>query len=307
VTQNYRVPLLKADSQLPRKFGIIFPLKMATALQRKKTEFYVTLVLAVLGVAALGIASFQGGALTYAWFGPNRQTKLSASNMISHSLDTVASVALYPYHTLTASEGTTTEGVDTFEKTASDNALGKYSILKPDGNGVLLEVTLTDYGKQATSLTITGLSDATVFLAELDPTTKTLKSPLGLTGNSLSSIVCFYLFATSDIVDSGTYYSVTLANTKNSTGAKMTFVSSTSTIVSSVPMGDITGPTDKIYFVLDYDQTLIEQVYSANIGNSVINDVSNISSDGQSYISFVSDFSFWIAANYPDTGSSSSV
>lgn len=280
---------------------------MATALKYKKNEFYITLGFAVLGIIACAICSVEGGILTYAWFGPNRKTTVSASNMITHSLDTVSSVAIFPYHTLTAAEGTATAGVDTFEKTSSDTAFGKYSILKPDGNGVLIEATLTDYGKKANSLTMTALTDATIFLAELDPTTKTLKSPLALSGNSLSSIVCFYLFSSADIVDSGSYYSVTLTNTKNTSGTKATFVSSTSTIVSQVPLGTITGPTDKVYFVLDYDQTLIEQVYSANIGNEVINDVSHITSDGQSYLSYTSDFSFWIEANYPtNSGSSAS-
>jgi hypothetical protein len=280
---------------------------MAANLKRKKTEFYITLGLSVLGVIACAICSVEGGILTYAWFGPNRRTETAASNIITHSLDTVASVAIYPYHAITTAEGAATAGVFTYEKTASSTAFGKYSILKPDGNGVLIEATLTDYGKKANSLSITALTDATVFLAELDPTTKTLKSPLALTGNSLTSIVCFYLFSSADIVDSGSYYSVTLANTKNTTGAKMTFVSATSTIVSQVPMGTIAGPADKVYFVLDYDQTLIEQVYSANIGNMVINDVSHISSDGQSYLSYTSDFSFWIDANYPSASGSTSV
>jgi hypothetical protein len=279
---------------------------MAANLKRKKTEFYITLGFAVLGIIACAVCSVEGGVLTYAWFGPNRMTEVTASNMVTHSLDTVSSVALYPYHTLTAAEGTATAGIDTFEKTSSTSAFGKYSILKPDGNGVLIEATLTDYGKKATSLDITALTDATVYLAEVDSTTKTLKSPLALSGNSLSSIVCFYLFSSADIVDSGSYYSVTLANTKNTTGTKMTFVSSTSTIVSQVPMGSITGPTDKIYILLDYDQTLIEQVYSANIGNDVINDVSHMSSDGQSYLAYTSDFSFWIGADYPGNNGSAS-
>jgi len=277
---------------------------MAKELKHKRFEFYLILGLTLFVIVGCAIASIDGG-WTFAWMMYDHQEMVTLNNMAVHSLDTVSSVKVYPYHTLTAAEGTASSSVFTFEKTASaTNSMGRYSILKPEGNGVLLEITLTDYAVGATSLDFEALTDASVYLGELDATTKQLKQPLALTGNSLSSIVCFYAFASTDIVDSGTYYSVTMANTKNTAGAKMTFVNNNA-LVKEVPMCSYTGGATTLWVVLDYDQTLIEAVYSANIGNSVINDISNMSSDGQSYLDYVSDFSFWVDAIYPNAGSGS--
>jgi hypothetical protein len=277
---------------------------MAKELKQKRFEFYLILGLTIFAIISCAIASIDGG-WTFAWMAYNHNTNVQLTALAVHSLDTVASVKVYPYHALTSTEGTATSGVFTFEKTASTtNSMGRYSILKPEGNGVLLEITLTDYAVGATSLDFAALTDASVYLGELDATTKQLKQPLALTGNSLSSIVCFYAFASTDIVDSGTYYSVTMTNTKNTTGTKMTFVSN-DTLVKEVPMCSYIGGTTTLWVVLDYDQTLIEAVYSANIGNSVINDISNMSSDGQSYLDYVDDFSFWVDAVYPNVSSGS--
>jgi hypothetical protein len=107
----------------------------------------------------------------------------------------------------------------------------------------------------------------------------------------MSSVVCFYGFAASSVTNNGTYQSVTLADTIKSTGAKMNFVSN-SALVPDVTLASLGTGVSKLYLVLDYDVSLIEAVYSANIGNDVISDMSSIQSDGQSYITYSCDFFF---------------
>jgi hypothetical protein len=265
---------------------------MGIELKHKKTEFYVSLGAAVLGTIACALVSIMGGYVTFAWFTANRTASGTASNLVVGKRDTVASVTVYPYQTITSP----TDGVQTFSKTASTtNNLGNYSILKQTGNSILLEATLTSYAQSQSTFDVSAHSDATVYLGALDSTTGKLKQPLQLTGNSLSSIVDFYAFRAASIVDSGGYYSVTLANTINPTGQKMSFVSSNA-IVADQSICTITESVTKFYFILDYDIDQIEAIYSANIGNSDINDVSNMASDGQSYLTYTTDFYFWINA-----------
>jgi hypothetical protein len=88
---------------------------MGLNLKHKKTEFYVSLGAAVLGLTACIITSVMGGYVTFAWFTANRNVNATASNLVVGKKDTVASVAVYPYQTV-ASPAT---GVQTFSKTAS--------------------------------------------------------------------------------------------------------------------------------------------------------------------------------------------
>jgi hypothetical protein len=264
-------------------------------ITRNKIKLSLAVFIAVLGVAACVLSMIDGSWVTFAWFSTNRTASVDLNSIVATSLDTVESVAIYPYHVLTANEGTASDGVYTYEKTATTtDKMGKYSIFAPGDNSVLLEITLTSYAQNASSIDVTAHTDAATFLGELDAHGQ-LKQALALTGNSLSSIVCFYAFSASKIIDDGTYYSATLANTANSTGLKENFVSD-SALLSNIAMCSLNGPVSKFYIVLDYDVALIEYIYSANIGNEVIDDVTNIVEDGQSYLSYSQDFYFNVDA-----------
>lgn len=256
---------------------------------------YVTLAIAIVAFFACVITSVGGGYVTFAWFNATKQSTLNLNSLIVSQRGTVASVEVFPFYDVTANGGTSTSGVDTFSKTAeTTHNMGHYSLLKPAGNAVLFKATLTDYGASASNLSLSAHSNASSYLGAVNASGAVI-TPLQTSGNSLSSIVCFYAFSSANIVDSGNYFSVTLSTTLNPNSSKLNFVSNDS-IVTQVPIASLAGPTNVVYFILDYDSSLIESIYSLNIGNSAINNVDNISSDGQSYVSYTPDFYFWIAA-----------
>jgi len=274
---------------------------MGLNLKHKKTEFYVSLGAAILGLTACVITSVMGGYVTFAWFSANRTAAASASNLVVAAKNTVSSTKVYPFYDVTTSGGTAVDGTLTFSKTASTSQdMGDYSILKQEGNAILIEADLTTYAQNRNSIVISAHSNATNFLAELDSSGQLIR-PLATSGNSLSSVVHFYAFSSAAIIglnDSAVaYYSVPLNNTINPGAAKMTFVSG-GKIVNDQQIGSLAGPNvQKVFFVLDYDISLIEQVYSANLGNDIANGGGGtMKSDNQSYLSYTEDFYFWLNA-----------
>jgi hypothetical protein len=270
---------------------------MAANLQRKKTEFYVTLGAAIIAFLACVFTSVGGSFVTFAWFSANRAASVGVNHLVANSNDTVSKVEVFPYD----SSISQTTGVFTFSKTTT-NTLGHYSLLKQDENAVLFKVTLTDYGARATSLNLYAHSDATSWLGELD-SSGSAKTLLASTGNSLSSIICFYAFSSITGDDaSSTSYSVTLANSLTPEHKPMNFVTN-NVLVNNRTLATTTSATSFVYFVLDYDVTLIEAIYSANIGNPAISNIGGSASssssdgDGQTYVDYTADFNFWIAAN----------
>jgi hypothetical protein len=269
---------------------------MATVLHKKKRESLLTLALALFAAAGCCLTAAGGSWLTYAWFTVKRVQTVDASDMVSDSYDVVSNVKLYPYHVLTSNEGTAQDTVLTFEHdpvtNSADQHMGYYSILKQKQNGILLEVDITEKAQLESSYILAAHSNADCFLGELDATTGKLKKALAAADNSLSSIIRFYAFST--ITDNSTYYSVKLSDTVNNSGSELTFVSSDYKLNQNVDIATIPGHAAKVYFVIDYSPELIEYIYSANIGNSAISDITTINAEGQSFISFLWDFYFYI-------------
>jgi len=274
---------------------------MGVDLRHKKTEFYVSLGAAILGLFACAMASVMGGYVSFAWFTANRQVSGNVSNLIAAEDNTVESVKVYPFFNVTSEGGTPVAGVLTFDKTASsEQNMGDYSILKQEGNAVLIEVDLTASAQSKHTIDINAHSAGTTFLGALDGN-GALITPLQPTGNSLSSVVHFYAFSSASIGgldDTGaTHYSVTLSNTINQNADKMTFVSDDQ-IISDQAVGTLAGPgVSKVFFVLDYDISLVELVYSANLGNDVAAGMGvEVKEDGLAYLSYTPDFYFWLNA-----------
>jgi hypothetical protein len=279
---------------------------MAANLKRKKTDFYIALGAAVIAFFACVLAAVGGGYVTLAWFNGTRNATVNTASLIVGQRGTVSSVNIYAYHSLTSTEltalgGTAPSGVYTFEKTPISGTanLGKYSLLKPIENALLFEVTLSDYGKSTGNIDLSAHSDATAYHGAVN-SDGTLALPLKSASqgtNSLSSIVCFYAFSGASgagVSVGDTYQSVTLASTVNPSASKLTFVSSKA-IVNNVAISTLPSSVNKVYFVLDYDISLIEDVYSANIGNDAVSNLDNVGSDGQSYLIYLADFYFWIS------------
>lgn len=223
---------------------------------------------------------------TYAWFGSLRKSDVGAKVDIKN-VNLVESVKYHAYHKL----DTPTEGVYTFEKTTTDNLImGNYSLLN-SGYQVLMEITLTAEGSTSNALTLNAFSSATYFLGDL--VDGTLVHPLQKTGNSFSSIINFFAFAETSITDQTDYLSLNISNRQiDSVTGKEKFIDTEYNLHTEVDVCSFSVPMNKIYIMLDYDKELIEHIYSLNLGNPVLSDISDIDPDGNSYISYSTDFGF---------------
>lgn len=274
-----------------------------TRRMKRKIKLYSSVAFAVFMLIACIITCVDGGWVTYAWFANTHVGQVDVATLIADSKDTVSGIKIYPYQKITDTTDPSygkTDTIYTYSQTSvTSEEFGKYSLLEPDGNSLLIEIDLTEYAANAATLDLYATSSATSFLGELN-SDGTLKQQLAKSGNSMSSIVCFYGFTSDKVVattvSATSYYKVALADTANSTGAKMNFITSNS-LNKLVKMAAVSGQQSKLYLVLAYDVPLIESIYSANIGNDVINDVTDISEDGQTYISYAVDFAFTVNAS----------
>src|SRR5574344_179210 len=261
---------------------------MAAEIKKKKTEFYITLALALIALFACLLTTVGSSWVTFAWFQSSHVSQVNLNSLVVGQRGTVDTIEVFPYD----STVTAPTGVYTFSKTPETvRDLGKYSLLKKDGNAVLFKVTLSAYGRSASAINVSAYSSATSYLGKTDAT-GALITPLASSGNSLSSIVCFYAFSSIDESQS-TSYAVTLANSLTPNHEKMTFVSNDE-IVTTQAIATVAGPLSVFYFVLDYDSIQIEKIYSANIGNPAISAIGGSASSGDSttYISYLADFNF---------------
>lgn len=230
---------------------------------------------------------------TFAWFSSTTQVDNSTDDLIATHDTYIQSYEVFPYYSLPTGN---VSGTYTFSTTATTTTnLGKFSLIN-SGYQIMVKVELTDYAASLASFNLYSHTSASLFLGELDSTTNQVKQLLALSGNSLSSVVCFYAF-TSDkvatITDTATYYSVNLSDTCNVGGEAKNFVSDNK-LVASDPVIANYNTSKYIYFVIDYDKNLINSIYAANIGNPVISDTSNMDEYGNSYISYNSDFYFYV-------------
>lgn len=267
---------------------------------KKKLKLYSSMILAAFMIIACAFAAVDGGYVTFAWFISRRTAGVNYASMVANSEDTVQGVKAYPYYPITDSSDpnySLTSSVYTFSLTSvSSGDFGKYSLLNPLGNALLLEIDLTEFALNAASLNLLAHTSASAFLGETNPD-GTLKQQLQRSGNSLSSIICFYSFTPSSVTKGTSYYSCALANTANTSSAKMTFVSN-EVLASDVTLSTLNGGNSTLYVVVDYDAALIEYLYSMNIGNPTINAIDSAASgDGQTYLSYISDFFFYVQAS----------
>lgn len=266
---------------------------MAAEIKKKKEELFITIALTVIALFACLMTTVGGSWVTLAWFSTNRVSQVNLNSLVVGQRGTVSSIDVYPYD----STLTPQTGIYTFSKTPETvRDLGKYSLLQKEGNSVLFRVSLTEYGSSLATLNISAHSSATSYLGKTTDTGAAV-TPLATSGNSLSSVVCFYAFSSVDDTQA-TYYSVTLANSLTPSHQKMTFVANDQ-IIAQQTMASVSGPLSYVYFVLDYDSDQIEKIYSANIGNPAISAIggdSSSSGDNTTYISYLADFYFWVEA-----------
>lgn len=263
---------------------------MTKTLKKTKMEFGLTLFLAFLGLAACVACVTTGSLYTFAWFSTMTTGSVNFSKMVAYRNDVVSSVAVHPYDKTV----TETAGIYTFKsETITTNILGDYSILNPKGNSVLLEITLSNYTQSLASVTLSAHSDASYYQGEVNSSGQLLH-PLQASGNSLSSIVCYYAFNDSSVTKTASGYNVPLASTLNEGGAKERFIQNNA-LVKDVPLCAISNPPSVVYIVVDYDVELVESLYSANLGSEIVNGGGGTTrSDGQNYLSYNNDFRFYV-------------
>lgn len=227
---------------------------------------------------------------TVAWFATNRTAEVDVSGIQVSAPELLASVSYHAYHSVTPA----TSGVYTFEKTAvSSFTMGRYSLLNTDYQ-VLMEIDLTAAGQASDFIYLGAKSTATYFEGAMN--NGTLVHALESSGNSFSSIINFSAFSPSQVTEETDYLSVTLADrVLDATDGADAFIDSSYALNTDVHLCTFTDQMAKFYILLDYDPELIGYIYSANIGNDILSDVSDIDSSGNSYIQFTVDFGFSFA------------
>ena len=309
------------DSQLPhlKGTGYFFMNKFHT----KAVKFILTFCFSTIALFTLVITSF-------AWFAAQKHQGIQGSKISVEVNSIVESVNVYSYYVLpTVQNDANSNRLYTFYKevdngTASaDNSnhgdrkynLGNYSILSDGQYQLLIKVNLTTYGKSLSNITLAAHSNAACFLTETQTTTDSsgatiteLKDPLKYSAsdasvtNSLTSIVNFYAFKSANIDTTNTSYnSVILPNNSNiGTSAKNFAAGETGahTLNSDVTIASLASndfaTSGYFYILVDYNIPLIEEVFSANINNPVINNIDSTSGNDQTWIKFSCDFFFHV-------------
>ncbi|MCQ2799119.1 MAG: hypothetical protein MJ220_04465 [Bacilli bacterium] len=244
----------------------------------------------LLSLFLLAMANMVGLSLvTFAWFTAKQKVDNGTNNIVAVKEDIIKSVNYYPYDQ--SEHGTKT--LFHFLNTPVDSKdLGKYSIIN-SGYQLLIEIEL--YSEMNVSVTAT--TSAESYLGSITRNDDgDVEYTLKETGNSLSSIVCFYGFNNTDIESDGEGFTVDL---NSSISGMKNFINEdyTDLIESKSSRVCEFNATNKFYIVMDYDEMSVETVYSANLGNPVTSgDSETMTTDefGHAYIEYVTDFSIFV-------------
>ncbi|MCQ2771679.1 MAG: hypothetical protein MJ238_00160 [Bacilli bacterium] len=243
----------------------------------------------LVSLISLTMANVVGLSLvTLAWFTTRPITDGDAGNIAVIKDQVVKEVNFYPYSSKMS--GTKTQYY--FDKTPiSSKTLGYYSIIN-SGYQLLMEIVLES--EMSISVTAETYSDSYLGIVERDENDNPIYS-LHATGNSLSSIVCFYGLNNTELTINETFYSVDLTTYSS---RKTNFINADYTDLVDDKKARVCqfSNTDRVYVVIDYDEISIETIYSANLGNDITSGVGDDMTvvDGHSYITYSADFCFYI-------------
>lgn len=255
-----------------------------------KTQSSKLFRLKLMACASTSLFCLSGiGVSTFAWFASNRQVGFAYDTITVNDSGLIDrnGIQCYPAYrnendvlnTVTGVDyvGSYAFGVNNFGKDSLGNCLArlhKYSLLdSPKGNAILVKIPLAS-GASASSITVKGFTTASVFEGASG-------QQLEVSGNSLTSIVDFYCFLGDEVtLNNNAYYTANL-----NAATKTCFIDSSRQVTSSIDLGAASTMPSCIYIVIDYNIDLLNEVYSQNLGNPILDDPEN-------EIEYSIDFSF---------------
>jgi len=228
--------------------------------------------------------------LTVAWFVSNNAKDVGGSEIVAVDVEFIDDVKFHPYYTL--SDQAPVEGVYTFGKSSvTDPDMGKYSIIGSDFQ-LMIEITLSDYASTH-DFSVYAKTRAEYYLGEVEDDGITPKRLLSSENNSLSSIVCFYSFSEDELTTiDDAYYQVDISGKEKNNFIKTQGVGNVLN-QDGISFGHFSD-CNKVFIVLDYDISLIEEIYSLNLGNEAISSMDG--GEEMSYLSYNADFYFYVEA-----------
>ncbi len=228
---------------------------------------------AILASCFFAVCVASAGTATFAWFYVNRKVSADYQSIVATDVKYIKSCEYYAIdHVTVNSDNTRTYSFNNTPLSAG-YAIGKYSrAFATEEHQILIKVTLNE-------LYSTFISTATADTDILNGGHSWDAVSWATSNNPLSSIVAFNVYAVDQITASGNY--LVLSPTADNPTTKYSFVSmsgETPTYTKFLQIGnEFTTTADSvIYFVIDYNLSAIDSIYSYNIGNAAFESDSGI-------------------------------
>ncbi len=247
-----------------------------------------------------------------AWFSSQRSVKTSLTSLIAANTDFFDHVDAYPC--VQTSKDTSTDAITEyyFSKTAyteeETRDFGYYALVSTNYNAILLDITFNASVTANSTLDFIASTTTEEWIGHQ-------ADALDYTDNPLSSIIAFYVFPYSALVDG----SSTIANSNKiqfatisgstvnrqylageapsfavASGSAYTFAQKreiASDVNVETNFHDTANSSYHCYVIIDYSVALIDAVYSANISNDKIFEIDHLLEvDGYYYITWAADF-----------------
>lgn len=174
----------------------------------------------------------------------------------------------------------------------SESALGHYSLAKKGQTAFLVDLHLSQTAEEGESLFLSAATSSEEGLLTLDESGKKPKLPLKEKDNPLSSIVTFYSFVSGQVSQNENGYSLQIKNSLNKGGKKKGFYS-TGDFSKQVTLAEFVKPKKDLFVVVDYDEELIQSIYSLNLDNPAAH---------QNEVTYAGDFDLLLTSKEIEAG-----
>ena len=220
---------------------------------------------AILASCFFAVCVASAGTATFAWFYVNRKVSADYQSIVATDIKYIKSCEYYAIdHVTVNSDNTRTYSFHNTPLSAS-YAIGKYSrAFATEEHQILIKVTLND-------LYSTFISTATADADILNGGHSWDAINWQTSDNPLSSIAAFNAYPADQITINGDY--LVLSPAADNPTTKYSFVSMSGeppTYTKFLQIDDefTTSSDPTIYFVIDYNLSAIDSIYSYNIGNA---------------------------------------
>lgn len=222
----------------------------------KKNIKLISCILALcLNIAVLIVA-------VYGWFLSNKNVSSSVSGMVEDIHDCVEGYEFYDAKSVDFDENN--QAIYTFDLTSSGTStMNTYDQLGNKLTGKLLEITFKD----SSNYTLTANTSTSSYLG-LNIRDEDNNFIFKGSNNPISSVILFKCISSPTITNN------TITATMEKTSSFVTDLN-TSAWTTEVILGEVTS--NKAYIIMDYYEASIENIYTLNIGNPVLDTGINIS------------------------------